>query len=124
MHLEDLLQKTCLIGLTYMTAKGDVLKMSQYAGTVMAVDKEEGITVKLMPFEGAQSDAPDFHLPPSLDAWFVAPKGHFKNPEQHIDIENPDYFVTWDVVKKRDDMEEGQQEWWEWHPRTVPPSVN
>ena len=39
-------------------------------------------------------------------------------------IENPDYFVTWDIVKKKDDAEEGQQEWWEWHPRVSSPSVN
>ena len=32
------------------------------------------------------------------------PKGHY------IDIVAPDYFVTWDAVKK-DDTEEGQQEW-------------
>lgn len=123
MMLNDLLNKTCLIGLTYMTSQGDILKTAQYAGTVTAVDKEEGITVKLMLVAGAER-APDFHLPPSLEPWFVAPKGHYKNPDFKIDIKDPDYFVTWDIVKKRDDMEEGQQEWWEWHPRVVPPKVN
>lgn len=123
MTLNDLLNKTCLIGLTYMNSQGDILKTVQYAGTVTAVDKEEGITVKLMLVAGAER-APDFHLPPSLEPWFVAPKGHYKNPDFKIDIKDPDYFVTWDIVKKRDDMEEGQQEWWEWHPRVVPPKVN
>ena len=90
-----------------------------------------GIKINLMPVEGAPNSekgpadkTPNFHLPPSLDAWFVAPKGHYKNPEHHIDIENPDYFVTWDVVKKKDEAQEGQQEWWEWHPRTAAPKVN
>lgn len=124
MTLEDLLKKTCLIGVTYVDTNGDTLKEAQYAGTVIEVDAEEGIKVKLMAVEGLTKEAPNFHLPPSLDAWFVAPKGHFKNAEFKIDIENPDYFVTWDVVKKKDDTEEGQQEWWEWHPRAVPPSVN
>ena len=124
MKLQDVLNKTCLIGVTYINAEGETLKMAQYAGTVIEVDAEEGITVKLLAIEGIEKAAPNFHLPPSLDAWFVAPKGHFKNAEYHINIENPDYFVTWDVVKKKDDTEEGQQEWWEWHPRVTPPSVN
>ena len=124
MTLEDLIKKTCLIGVTYVDTNGDTLKSAQYAGTVIEVDGKEGIKVKLMAIEGLTKEAPNFHLPPSLDAWFIAPKGHFKNAEHKIDIENPDYFVTWDVVKKKDDTEEGQQEWWEWHPRAVSPSVN
>jgi hypothetical protein len=127
MTLQDLLKKTCLIGVTYVDTNGETLNTAQYAGTVIEVDKEEGIKVKLMAIEGSDTPAektPNFHLPPSLDAWYLAPKGHFKNAENKIDIENPDYFVTWDVVKKKDDTEEGQQEWWEWHPRAVSPSVN
>ena len=74
--------------------------------------------------KGKKAETPNFHIPASLDAWFIAPKGHYKNAEHHIDIENPDYFVTWDVVKKKDDTEEGQQEWWEWHPQSQAPRVN
>lgn len=128
MTLEDLLNKTCLIGLTYMTNQGDVLKQAQHSGKVIKVDSEEGITVRLDPIPGAEKEPgqpdPEFHLPPALEAWFVAPEGHYKNTEYHIDIENPDYFVTWDIVKKKDDTEEGKQEWWEWHPRTAAPVVN
>lgn len=134
MTLSDLLNKTCLIGLTYMNANGEVLKLSQLAGKVIKADGDEGISIKLFANTKLQlsasqqgSDNPItpavFHLPPALTAWFVAPPGHYKNPEQGIDIENPDYFVTWDVVKKKDDAPEGQHEWWEWHPRTTPPSV-
>ena len=127
MTLQELINKTCLIGITYINTNGDTLKSAQYAGTVIEVDAEEGIKVKLMAIAAsptANEQTPNFHLPPSLDAWYIAPKGHFKNAEFNIDIENPDYFVTWDVVKKKDDTEEGQQEWWEWHPSGVPPRVN
>ncbi len=130
MTLQDLLNKTCLIGLTYLTADGDLIKMAQYAGTVVGIDEEEGIAIKLMAIKGTEAEetgnTPNFHLPPALEAWFVAPKGHYKNADQKIDIENPDYFVTWDIVKKKDadQVDEGQQEWWEWHPRTAAPSVN
>ena len=127
MTLQELMNKTCLIGLTYLNSQGEVLKQAQHAGTVIKVDPEEGITVNLMPIAGQEAPAegtPDFHLPPGLEAWFVAPKGHFKNAEFGIDILDPDYFVTWDIVRKKDDTAEGKQEWWEWHPRTTPPSVN
>ena len=127
MTLQELINKTCLIGITYINTNGDTLKSAQYAGTVIEVDAEEGIKVKLMAIAAspaANEQTPNFHLPPSLDAWYIAPKGHFKNAEFNIDIENPDYFVTWDVVKKKDDTEEGQQEWWEWHPSGVSPRVN
>ena len=135
MTLQDLLSKTCLIGLTYMNAEGDVLKLSQLSGTVISVDEEEGISIELFSRPDAEEvkakngedsdvDKPAiFHLPPGLNAWFVAPPGHYKNEEHRIDLKDPDYFVTWDIVKKKDDTAEGTHEWWEWHPRTVPPSV-
>jgi len=126
MTLQDLLNKSCLIGLTYLDADGEVLKQAQHAGTVIKVDAEEGITVRLFPIPGAESTMappPDFHLPPTLQAWFVAPKGHFVNQTFGIDVRDPDYFVTWDIVRKKDNIEDGKQQWWEWHPRTTPPSV-
>jgi len=52
-----------------------------------------------------KAETPNFHIPAYSDAWFIAPKGHYKNAEHHIDIVDPDYFVTWDVVKKKDDTE-------------------
>ena len=127
MTLDDLLNKTCLIGLTYLGTNGDVLKETQLAGKVIAIDKEEGISVQLMEIEGQQTEAekpPVFHLPPLLEAWFIATPGHYKNEEHKIDIIDPDFFVTWDIVKKKDDTAEGVHEWWEWHPRLSSPSVN
>ena len=123
MTLHELLQKTCLIGLTYLDSQGNVLKTAQYAGTVVQVDEQEGITVELFAL-GEDTPKAQFHLPPGLEAWFIAPKGHYRDVQSGIDIRDPDYFVTWDIVRKRDDMADGQQQWWEWHPRTAAPSVN
>lgn len=123
MNIEDVLNKTCLIGLSYINTNGDLLKQAQYAGTVITVDKEEGITIKLdaVGAEGKAGDkkgkkadsrnkgTPNFHIPASLDTWFIAPKGHYKNAEHHIYIVDPDYFVIWDVAKKKDDTEEGSK---------------
>jgi hypothetical protein len=112
MTLDDLINKTCLIGVTYVDTNGDALKTAQYAGTVVEVEKEKGIKVKLAAIEGSEppkEKIPNFHLPPSLVAWYLAPKGHFKNAEHNIDIENPDYFVTWDVVKKKTILKKGSR---------------
>ncbi len=99
MTLQDLLNKTCLIGLTYLNAEGDTLKTTQHAGKIVAVDAEKGITIQLTLLGEANEAPTTFQLPPSLEPWFVAPKGHYKNEEHQIDIDNPNYFVTWDVVK-------------------------
>ena len=122
MTLNDLLNKTCLIGLTYVDCKGEVLKISQFAGKIKSVDEKKGIDVQLNVNGDLQEES--FTLPPGLSAWFKAPEGHYKNTENQVDIKNPDYFVTWDIVKKKDETPEGEHEWWEWHPRVVPPTVN
>ena len=49
--LEDTLTKSCLIGLTYFDFDGNELKKQLLAGTVMAVDAEMGITIKLLTAE-------------------------------------------------------------------------
>ncbi len=142
MTLDDLVNKTCLIGLTYLNVQGDLLKQVQLAGTVISVHEENGIAIQLDNQEKPESliiavdsvvdsasglnkqDEDLFVLPPSLSAWFVAPKGHYKNADNNIDIENPDYFVTWDIQQKQDDSNDGEHEWWSWEPRTIPPQVN
>jgi hypothetical protein len=76
--------ETCLIGLGYINANVDLLKQAQSAGTVITVNKEEGITVKLDAIEGAEkgkkSDSghngtPNFHIPASLDVCLSPLKG-------------------------------------------------
>ena len=47
MQLQDLLGKTCVIGLRYFGLDGAPLKQSQCCGTVVSVDKEQGIGVQL-----------------------------------------------------------------------------
>ena len=120
MKLEDLINKTCLIGLSYFDIDGELIKQSQLSGVVVSVDEDEGISVQLE----KNNDKAIFILPPSLKAWFIAPAGHYKNAECNIDIENPNYFVTWDINKTKESTPEGEHEWWGWEPRIMPPTVN
>ena len=120
--LEDLLGRTCVIGVSYFAVQGELLKQSQFAGQVKQVDAELGITIAL---RHSSTDTPpaDFILPPNLDAWFKAPPGRYHQAQTGMDIENPDYLVTWDVHRTQEQTAEGQHEWWEWVANTERPQV-
>ena len=122
MQLQDLAGKTCVIGISYFGLQGELLKQAQYAGQVVKVDTEMGITVKLRHSDATVTQA-DFILPPNLDAWFLAPPGHYKHAESGVDMENPDYLVTWNVFRTQENKPEGQHEWWEWVPNMERPQV-
>lgn len=130
MDLDDLLNKTCLIGLSYYDANNELLKLAQFSGQVVKIDKEVGISIKLDKKSADNTLATDkadngiFVLPPLLSPWFIAPSGHYKNAESKVDIKDPDYFVTWDIHKTKESTPEGEHEWWGWEPCTVPPRVN
>lgn len=124
MTLTDVLNKTCVIGLSYFSSNGELLKQSQLCGRVTSTDSDNGISVVLQGADATSNAAPaTFILPPNLNCWFSAPPGHYRNPETGVDMENPDYLVTWDVYQTRDDSAEGEHSWWEWVPRTEPPQV-
>ncbi|MES2091990.1 MAG: hypothetical protein V4532_18710 [Pseudomonadota bacterium] len=122
MQLTDLITKTCVIGLSYFDLQGELMKQTQYAGSVVKVDSEDGISVRLQHTDATVEQA-DFILPPNLDAWFKAPPGHYRHAPTGVDIENPDYVVTWDIHRTQDNTAEGQHEWWEWVPNVTPPQV-
>lgn len=126
--LENVVGKTCLIGLSYFDKNGEQLKQSMLGGMVKSVDKEMGITIELAgadkPAKGKSKPA-EFLIPSTLTCWFVAPKGDFHTSQDGVKIVNPDYLVTWDIHQTQESgsIEDGQQQWWEWLPRTVEPQV-
>jgi len=131
--LEDTLQKSCLIGLTYFDIDGKELKKQLLAGTVTAVDAEMGITLKLLTTnKNSETKDANFIIPATLSCWFKAPKGEFHTSHEQVKIVNPDFLVTWDIYqtksqgKSQDDKkaQEGVQQWWKWYPRTEDPIVN
>ncbi len=127
--LEDTLKKSCLIGLTYFDIDGKELKKQLLAGTVIAVDSEMGITIKLLTADkdNNNKDA-NFIIPATLSCWFKAPKGDFHTSHEQVKIVNPDYLVTWDIYQTKNQeaekTQEGVQQWWKWYPRTEDPMVN
>ena len=129
----DILNKTCVIGLSYLDSNNQLLKQSLFAGTVVATDKDDGITIKLFaaeqnteqktsPKKEQSKKSPNFILPSSLP-WFNAPKGIYRDENNNVLIENPNYLVTWDIQRTQESTKEKDHEWWNWIPRTTPPSV-
>lgn len=121
MNLDSLINKTCVIGLSYFETDGTLLKQTQYGGRVIKVDAKDGITIKLQHSQAL--DQPDFILPPNLAAWFVAPAGHYKHPAGGVDMNNPNYLVTWDIHRTQQQRADGQHEWWDWVPNVQAPKV-
>ncbi len=123
MKLEDLVNKTCLIGLSYFDTDQSLMKQDQLSGRVVSVDEKNGISLELYPLDPETKKGRVFVIPPHLSPWFNAPAGDYRNADGEIMISNPDYFVTWDIYKTQDEKK-GDHEWWEWVPRTEPPKVN
>jgi hypothetical protein len=122
MLLEDLLKKTCVIGVSYFDLNGDLMKQNQCCGQVAKIDAEHGIAITLRHTDPAAAAA-DFIVPPNLAAWYKAPPGHYRHAASGVDMENPDYLVTWNVYRTKGNAAEGQHEWWEWVPNTQAPQV-
>lgn len=126
--LEDAIGKSCLIGLTYFDLQGEELKQSLLAGVVKSVDQELGITLRLLQASkvgdiATQNADAEFIIPANLACWFKAPKGEFGTSQAGVKVKNPDFLITWDIHQTKKEVEEGQQQWWEWVPRTVAPVV-
>lgn len=139
-NIEDTLNKSCLIGLSYFNVQGEQLKQNILAGRVIKVDNEMGITLELSTTND-KSTAAHFILPTDLSCWFTAPKGEFHTSQSGVKIINPDYLVTWDIFQTKEQQsnsqgttqekpsstkrqQDGEQQWWQWRPRIQSPNVN
>jgi hypothetical protein len=146
-NIEDTLNKSCLIGLSYFNVQGEQLNQNILAGHIVSVDSELGITVELSSSELPSNDLSSidkgkgahFILPSDLSCWFTAPKGEFHTSQSGVKIINPDYLVTWDIFQTKEQqtklhkksqnksspekVQEGEQQWWQWRPRTQSPNV-
>ena len=132
--IEDTLNKSCLIGLSYFNVQGEQLKQNILAGRVIEVDSEMGITIELSTSEPSTSNndkkqRANFILPIDLSCWFTAPEGEFHTSQKEVKIVNPDYLVTWDIYQTKQkqsessDKPDSEQQWWQWRPRTQSPNV-
>ncbi|MDN4501200.1 hypothetical protein QX776_02220 [Alteromonadaceae bacterium BrNp21-10] len=118
-ELQDALHKRCLVGLSYFDVNGEMVKQSLLGGTVASVDVENGIALVM-----EDENKTQFIIPANLSCWFSAPKGEFHTSQEGVKMVNPEYLVTWDIHQTKGEKQEGEQQWWEWVPRTETPRVN
>lgn len=114
-QLSDLEGKRCIAGLSYFDPAGDLLSQRTLAATVVSAS-DAGIVLRPL-----QNDR-DFTLPPELSPWFIAPPGRYQDSD-NVQLDNPDFLVTWNVHRKKSTHQSGQHEWWDWVPCTTPPTV-
>lgn len=134
-RFEDTLQKKCLIGLTYFDVNGEQLKQTLLAGIVKSIDDEMGITLSLFTIKSKKNikkPEAEFILPADMSCWFKAPKGDFHTSVENVRVTDPDYLITWDIYQTKaqktadgvkDNIKDGEQQWWQWRPRTQKPQV-
>jgi len=119
--------KTVLVALSYFNATNEPLKQSLLAGKVISADSEQGLTILLTASNNDLNDElnkPQLIIPADFSCWFTAPKGDFHTSQKDVKITDPDYLVTWDIYQQQDKhIADKDQQWWQWHPRQVPPSV-
>ncbi len=86
--------KRVLIGMTYLDYDETLIKQEQFHGIIVRVD-DYAIAVKLA------DSGEEFTLPPDLTALEVAPKGKYRlHPSNEI-VVDPDFLVTWTMIKAR-----------------------
>lgn len=93
-----LLNKTLLIGLTYLADKEELIEQKQYYGTIVRINEQEGIVIKLA------TSGQEFKLPPDFRSIQEAKPGEYKLRSTGEVILNPDYLTTWTItmpVKKQ-----------------------
>lgn len=114
-QLSELEGKRCIAGLSYFDATGELLSQRMLAATVVTAS-DAGIVLR------PRQDGRDFTLPPELSPWFIAPSGSYRDSED-VQLDNPDFLVTWNVHRQKSPSQDGEHEWWDWVPCTTPPTV-
>ncbi len=116
--LSDVISKTIVLGLSYFDINDQLLKQTKLMGRVIEATEKNGITI-LLPDKTSH-----FIIPTDLSAWFIAPSGRYYDKVFAIDLEDPDYLITWDIYQKQSSVDDKQHQWWDWIPRTSSPKVN
>jgi hypothetical protein len=86
----DLVNKTVVIGLTFLNQQGEVDHRAQLAGTITSVG-EDVVRIEL-------TNGEEYTLPPDLDAFQPGKPGIYRSKTTGEVIENPDFITTWTIA--------------------------
>ena len=123
MVLNDLLGKTCLIGLSYFDDRERFSKKIQHSGRIVHVDGEMGVSVEILATsdEASLVDAIDvdgvkfFILPSTLSPWVETSSSICVSEKYSLSSDSPDYLVDWEIYQRNS----YGRRWLEWQPIVV-----
>lgn len=92
MRADEILGKTVLVGLTYVTADGRVREQQQLHGVVVSADEEQGVEIR-------QSSGEIFTLPPALDSFEPADPGEYTLRSTGEVVTDPDLLCSWTITE-------------------------
>ena len=92
--LDELVGKVLLVGITYYTHDNEYIEQKQFYGTVTQAD-ETIIRIR-------QNNGRDFTLPPDLSSTKRARPGEYKLHSTGEVVVNPDFLVTWNLTKAKE----------------------
>ena len=87
-----MVDKRALVGLTVLSQGGDLVKQSQFVGTITEVDPARGIELVL-------DDHSSYWLPPDARAFEEAPPGEYTLRSNGQTVVDPDYVCRWTVTR-------------------------
>ena len=92
--LADLLiGKVVIIGVTYVDAKGELLRRVQMHGIVGRTDPREGVRIDLAGAKAGQV----YWLPPQVSNFYPAQSGVYRLRETDEEVLDPDFLSTWTI---------------------------
>jgi len=89
---ERVVGKRLLIGLTYVTASGNLIRQEQFHGIVEEISLKAGIVMRL-------PDGSTYRLPPDLRGIQEAEPGVYRLRSTGEEVHDPDYLYTWTITK-------------------------
>lgn len=89
--LTDMIGKTLIVGVTYLTHEDEFIERKQFWGTVVSAN-QSGILLK-------QGNGEVFSLPPDLSSTTIALPGEYRLKSTGEVVINPDYLTTWIINK-------------------------
>ena len=88
--IDALLGKYLLVGLTYLDKDNNLIKREQVHGTILRINKQEGIVIEC-------PSGSEFKLPPDLSALSKAQSGDYRLKSTGEIVVNPDYLCTYNL---------------------------
>jgi len=94
-NVEKYLGKRLLVGITYKKHDGTLIEQKQLHGTIVRINDNEGIVLRL---HGSDEE---FRLPPHFESLEPAVSREYRLRSTGELVIDPDFVATWTVTKPR-----------------------